>query len=71
MTSGQKISAACERAGVSQAELARRMGVTRQQVGWWTSEKNTPLFQTWERIASALDMDIVELLGIGDEKGVA
>lgn len=51
-----------EAKGMSQKELARRIGVSQSTVGMWESGKNRPEMRNLERIASALDVPMGELL---------
>lgn len=52
-----------EEAGITQGELAGRLGVTQQTVSRWESGKSTPSRKLTEKLAAALDVvDIQELL---------
>ena len=50
--------------GVSQAELASRLGVTQQAVGKWESGKSSPDPSTVARIAELLNTTADYLLGL-------
>lgn len=50
--------------GVSQAELAARLGVTQQAVGKWESGKSSPDPSTVARIAELLNTTADYLLGL-------
>lgn len=47
---------------ISDAELARRIGVTRSQIHDWVHGEHEPTLSSLRRIAKALDMDLSELL---------
>lgn len=57
MTAGQNIKAARERAGISQAELAERIGTTRQQIGKYENGSQDMTVARMLRIAAALGID--------------
>ena len=57
--------------GVSQAELAARLGVTQQAVGKWETGRSTPDPQTVARLAEILDTPSDVLLGLRKEPGVS
>ena len=57
--------------GVSQAELASRLGVTQQAVGKWETGRSTPDPQTVARLAEILDTPSDVLLGLRKEPGVS
>ena len=53
--------------GVSQAELASKLGVTQQAVGKWESGKSSPDPSTVARIAELLNTTADYLLGRSDD----
>jgi transcriptional regulator with XRE-family HTH domain len=57
MTAGQNIKAAREKAGISQTELAERIGTTRQQIGKYEQDKQDMTVARMLRIAAALGID--------------
>lgn len=57
MTAGQKIKAARERAGISQTELAERIGTTRQQIGKYENGSQDMTVARMLRIAAALGVE--------------
>lgn len=56
MISGSDIRRARVKKGRSQAELARRMSVTRNAVSLWESGSATPRWQTMQRLIAMLDL---------------
>ncbi|WP_322176677.1 helix-turn-helix domain-containing protein [Acutalibacter caecimuris] len=66
MTTGQRIKAAREKVGVSQAQLAERLGVPYQSISQWERDKRNPKYATLEKIAQALETTVDELMGIGN-----
>lgn len=69
-TIGQRIKAARQRAGLSQAELADKMGRPYQSIGQWERDISSPKFSSLEEIADALGISIEELIcGDKPEKG--
>lgn len=67
MTTGQLIKAARKRAGLTQMELAEKLGVPYQSVGQWERDIRNPKYESLYRIAAALDTSISFLLGHGDD----
>lgn len=57
------LKAALDRSGMSQSELARRLGVTRSTVSNWISGKRTPQLGHLQEAARILNMTITEILG--------
>lgn len=57
MTAGKNIKAARERAGISQTELAERIGTTRQQIGKYETDKQDMTVARMLRIAAALGVE--------------
>ena len=49
--------------GLSQEELAARLGVSRSAVGMYETGKREPDFATWETIADLFDVDMDYLMG--------
>lgn len=50
------------RADITQAELARRLGVSQSAIARWESGSVSPRLDTLERIAEACDLDLQVLL---------
>lgn len=57
-----------EQAGLSQAVLARKLGVRQSTVGMWESGKNMPQNSKLEMMASIFDVSTDYLLGRSDER---
>lgn len=57
MTAGQNIKAAREAAGISQTELAKRIGTTRQQVSKYEADKQDMTLKRLVQIAAALGVE--------------
>lgn len=64
MTTGARIKAARKAAGMTQAELAAKLGISFQSVAQWENDLRNPKYETLQKIASALGVDIAELLGV-------
>lgn len=67
MTTGQRIKAARKTAGITQAELASRIGVPFQSISQWERDKRNPKMSTLRLIANALSIPVYELAGNDDE----
>lgn len=61
MTTGQKIKAARLNAGMTQAELAKKLGVAYQNIGQFERDLRKPKYETLERIANALNVEVQTL----------
>ena len=61
MTIGQRIKEARENAGMTQAELAKKLGIPYQSIGQWERDVRNPKKETLQRIADALGVNILEL----------
>jgi len=64
MTTGERIKAAREKAGLTQAELGDRIGATSQTIAQWETNRRNPKYETLRRIASALGVSWLELAGL-------
>ncbi len=60
-TTGDRIRRARMEGGLSQKELAERLGVSSPTVGQWESGRRNPKDETLQRIAAALGVDVYEL----------
>ena len=73
MTTGQQIKAARQKAGMTQAQLAEKLGIPYQSIGQWERDARNPKLDTLKRIADALNITIQELIGVPrwvDEKNI-
>lgn len=61
MTTGQRIKEARKRVGMTQNELAIKLGVPFQSVSQWERNTRKPKIDTLQKIASALGVNLVEL----------
>jgi len=59
----QRLKAAREAAGLTQAYVAERIGVTRQAVGQWESGESSPNPQTLALLADLYGVSVDDLLG--------
>ena len=57
-----------ERSGMSQLELAQKLGVAKSTVGMYESGKREPNFQTKEEIADIFNVDMNFLHGIKESE---
>jgi transcriptional regulator with XRE-family HTH domain len=67
---GRKIADARRRLGLTQGDLALRVGVTAQAVSKWEQGRSCPDIAILDEIADALGISLFELLGM-DENGDA
>lgn len=73
MTTGQRIRNARQNAGMTQAQLAEKLGIPYQSIGQWERDIRNPKLDTLRRIAGALNITIQKLMGIPswvDEKNI-
>lgn len=62
MTTGQLIKAARKKAGMTQAQLAEKLGISYVGVSQWENDLRNPKLDTLQRIASALGVPVQELI---------
>lgn len=62
MNIGQRIAAARTNAGLTQAELAKRMDIPYQTIGHWERNMSSPKFSSLERLADALGINVETLI---------
>ncbi len=67
---GRKIADARRRSGLTQSDLASRVGVTAQAVSKWEQGRSCPDIAILDEIADALGISLFELLGM-EERGEA
>ena len=62
MTTGQRIKAARQQAGLTQTELAEKLGIPYQSISQWERDLRNPKYENLQRIANALDYDVEALI---------
>lgn len=67
MTTGENIREARKKAGLTQVQLAKKLGVPYQSIGQWETGKRNPKYETLERIASAIGIHVFDLVGTGEK----
>lgn len=60
---GLNISAARKARGLTQAQVAERMGIPYQSIGQWERGIRTPRLKSLEKIANAIGCTVQELIG--------
>lgn len=60
---GDDLKSCRKRAGMTQAELAKKLFVTQQTVGHWENNDTTPNPETLTKIARIFDISVADLLG--------
>lgn len=58
MTTGERIKAARKQVGMTQAELAQKLGISYVGVSQWENDLRNPKIETLQRIAAALGVDV-------------
>ena len=66
MTIGDRIKAARKKAGMTQAELANRLGISYVGISQWENNLRNPKIGTLKKIADALGVPLGELSGLDD-----
>lgn len=61
MSTGKYIKAARVKAGMTQAELAKKLGVTPQNISQYEREAKNPKYETLQKIADALNCSVFSL----------
>lgn len=64
MTIGEQIRKARIRAGLTQGELAQKLGISYQSIGQWERSQRNPKLDTIRKIAEALDVSMNDLFEI-------
>lgn len=62
MTVGSRIKEARKKAGLTQAQLGKKLKVSQQMIGQFENNKNSPTIPTLNKIADALNIPVLELL---------
>ncbi|MGH9908737.1 MAG: helix-turn-helix domain-containing protein [Pyrinomonadaceae bacterium] len=60
---GQRLAAVRRSKGLTQKELAERLGVTREMIDYYERRAPNPALDFIERAAAALEVSVAELLG--------
>lgn len=68
MTTGEKIKTIRKKRGLTQRELARKLGTTPQNLAQYENNKRNPKYWTLRNIAEALQVNINELLPDSNHK---
>lgn len=63
-----KIAEAIRQSGLTQIELARRIGVNRVQISCYMHGKKMPALDTFANLCAVLDLDPSEILCISEYK---
>lgn len=66
-----RLNVAFERAGLTQAELAAKLGITQSAVGLWLSGKTVPRLEMLERAVAAMGFTMLEFYAANIEPGSA
>lgn len=64
MTTGQKIKEARKRVGMTQKELAQKLGIPFQGISQWENDLRNPKLETLQKIADAIGVPISDLVGL-------
>lgn len=62
MTTGQLIQQARKKAGLSQKQLGQKLGLSASMIGQWENDLRNPKSKTLQRIATALNVPIYDLM---------
>lgn len=62
MTTGQLIKAARKKAGMTQEELGKKIGVSGSSMAQWENDLRNPKLDTLQRIAAALGVGVGQLM---------
>lgn len=64
MTTGERIKEARKRAGLTQKELADKLGISYVGISQWENNQRNPKLETLQRIADALGVDVETIGGV-------
>ena len=64
MTTGQRIKEARKKAGLSQKELAEKLGISYVGISQWENDKRKPKQDSLQRIAEAVGTTVFDLMGV-------
>ncbi|MBC5712748.1 helix-turn-helix transcriptional regulator [Roseburia sp. BX1005] len=69
MSIGETIKRIRLEKGLTQKQLGKRLnGISQQQIGQWETGKSNPKIETIQKIADALDTDVMAFLDLDTEK---
>ena len=71
MTMGARIKAARRKVGLTQTELAGKLGISFQSIAQWENDLRNPKLETLRKIAGALDIPISQLLSTEQQVGLS
>lgn len=60
------LAEAIKKSGLTQVEIAERVGVRQQQISCYMCSQKTPGLDTFARICKALDLDPADILCLND-----
>jgi transcriptional regulator with XRE-family HTH domain len=60
---GERLEQRLKELRLTQADLARHLGVTKATISYWISDRNRPTFDRLEQIAAFLACSVGELMG--------
>lgn len=66
MSIGKNIKNLRKEKGLTQAELGKRLNVTQQMIGQYENDKNSPQMDTLKKIATALEVEVADLMGMSN-----
>lgn len=70
MNIGQQIRNCRKKAGLSQKELGKRLGVSQQHIAQYENEKRIPKIETIQKIATALDTDLFDVISVNEYRNL-
>ena len=62
----EKISQAIKQSGMSQSDIASKIGVAQQQISCYLYKQKTPNLDTFANLCKVLDLDPAEILCINN-----
>lgn len=65
---GELIRAARKKKGWTQSDLAYKLGINPVGIVQWEQNRRNPKFETRQKIARALDIDITELMLLSEKR---
>ncbi len=64
----QRLAEAIKQSGLTQTELARRLGIKQQQISCYIKGQKMPALDTFANLCAVLDLDANEILCINEYK---